>query len=261
MSNKSGNESIQQSGKKSKETSSHVDLEGPVKGMDDDHVQKSGEKNKIESYVDLDEPVNGIDEETGKKMYNNWSKKNVDTLRDWKNSLLKSGVIYTFVLEKYKNYQNHGMIVSMIFGYISTLLAAISTALLAVSKDYIWTIFGITISVLVMNGIVAVTNTILKIKDWSTMVTEYTRYLDKIDDFYAVTSNLLMLPADIRMDAIEFIKKYNNVFLKLHMNNPMLYPKDYSIAYKKYIDYIENNEKYSVLEQKYGRNDDLISII
>lgn len=206
-------------------------------------------------------PIECIDDTTGKKVYNNWSEQNLTTVRYWKKNMLKSIIIYGFANEQYKKRINLVTMTAMILGYISTLIAAIMSALTAIRKPSIWIIFGFSIASLCINTTITILNTAIKMSNWQRCVTQYSRFVDKLDSFYATISNILMLPDKLRLDAVVFIKKQNKEYLRLTRQTPDLNPSDYNKANLKYRKFMENSETDYTLDQKYGHMDDIITLI
>lgn len=190
-----------------------------------------------------------------------WTDKNINIIRSWKINLFKLVYIYNVVLEKYKSKVNSYLITAMIFGYISTLLGAIISALLGINKHYVWPSFGLSVVISVINMIITILNSCLSIKGWSPIVTKYTLYIDKIDDLYIMLSNTLLLLEKSKIDADIFIEVQNKIYLNLLNSAPSILPSDYMEGYKKYIEYIETDNANNIIEQKYGKNDDIINVI
>ena len=211
--------------------------------------------------VDIDEPEVGTDED-GQVIYNNWTKNNIATMRLWKFNLLKSVFIYNFVLEKYKKKVDNGLTVAMILGYVNFVVNGISAALLAINKNYVWISFGLSIGTLVISAIITILNSLLQIRGWSDNVSKYSVFVDKVDNFYSLISNLLILPDKIKTDAISFIKTQNKTYLDITMQSPTIYPSDYEIANSKFTEYIKNESVDYTMEQKYGQiNDNVIDFV
>lgn len=185
------------------------------------------------------------EEENGIKVYNGWTKENINTVELWKDNLKKSLIVYNYVLEKYKKRTDFILIVAMSLGYMMTLIATICTTLSSMKGSYIWIIFIFSIISLCLSTLVAILNSILKIAGWSTLVTNYTSFLAKADDLYDVIANILELPDKLRINADSFIKQNNNTYLSLFKDPPFVYITDYENA-------IDNSKK--ILENDQFKN-------
>ena len=202
-----------------------------------------------------------IDPMTNKTVYNNWTKSNTDTIRHWKTSVSKASFVYDVVLEKYKTIVDKTLVWAFILGTISTILAAISSAILVVDKDLVWVGVGFNISIFILNGVVTILNGRVKIYKWGELVTNLSTYIEKLDSFYAEISSELVLPDKLRNDAVDFIKKQDNTYLNIMRQSPDIYTSDYTNANKKYKDFIEDNTLNYKFAQKYNSNDAVIDIV
>lgn len=219
-----------------------------------------GNNNDNINVVDPDNPTVYVDN-NGVQIYNNWTDGNIATVRTWKLNLFKSVFIYSYVLEKYKKILNSTLTIAMILGYVNSIVNGVSTALLAIGKNYVWVTFGLSIATLTISTIITILNSLLQIRGWSGIVSEYSVFVDKINSFYSLISNLLILPNKIKTDAITFIKDQNKTYLDIMMKSPSLQPSDYTKANNKFVQYIKNESVNYTVEQKYGQNDNVIDIV
>ena len=213
--------------------------------------------------VDNDNNVEeGIDSETGTKIYNGWSKKNVTTIRNWKASISKATYIYEYVSEKYKSRVNTILIVALILSTTSSVVSAVSSALLAMNDTtYIWAAFGLNIALFVFSAIVTILNGTIKITQWDVLVNTLTKFVEKLDTFYAIISGILVLPPNIRGNAVDFIKKENTSYLNIMMQSPDIKPSDFKEASVEYYKFMQNNDNNFKFSQKYFENDSIIEVI
>lgn len=238
-----------------------IDDDGVLKNSShsDSHGENS-DTHTILNIVNTHTPAKQIDESNGKIIFNDWSEQNIKTIRMWKANLLKSIVIYTHALYKYKSRLNFVMTFAMSLAYITTLLTAIISVLSIISKDYRWVVFAISLASLIINTLLTVLNIILKNTGWSKMVTKFSAYINKLDSSYASISNLLMLPDKMKMNAVEFIKKQNKEYLEIIKSVPNLSPSDHDAAHEKYRKFIQNGEIDFSIEQKYCYQDDIVLV-
>lgn len=220
----------------------------------DPHLNNEEETESTEIIID-------IDPATGETIYNNWSKTNTDTVRNWKHSISTASFIYQTVLEKYKGKLDKFLIVALIFSTLNTIVSAVSSALLVVDDtSYIWIIFGFNVTMFILNGIVTVINGSIKIFKWDELVTSISNFIEKLDGFYATISSQLVLPAKLRGNAVEFIKDENIDYVRLMQQSPDLTPSDYKLAGGKYKEFLEDNSLNFKVAQKYNE-DAVIDII
>jgi len=196
---------------------------------------------------------------TSRKVENNWTSRNTDTVRNWKNTMSKSGFIYDYVRDKYKRLLDDVLLAALIMSTISTIISGVSTALLAIGS-YQWVTFGINIALLVLTGAVSVLTGAVRIFKWDEVVATISTYIEKLDFFYALTASELLLPDKLREDAVDFIKKNDDTFMELMKATPNIDSEEYkkaAVEYKQFVADEMNNFKCS---QKYSRADNNIDI-
>lgn len=198
----------------------------------------------------------------GKYIYNNWTDQNKETIKSWKESVSKASFIYEVVLEKYKKRVDYVLIAALLFNTVATLLTAVSTAILATNANLIWVGFGFNVAILLLQAIVTLFNGALKVRGWSDIVTTLSTFIEKIDNFYGTISNELLLPDQLKSDAIEFITKESKNYLNITQQSPNIYPSDYRMANKKYKKFLETEDaglNFKVA-QKYKQKECIIDI-
>lgn len=193
--------------------------------------------------------------------YNNWNSTNAETVRKWKASVSKSSFIYDVILEKYKRVVDKTLVWAFIIGTISTILAAISSAILAVDDTLVWMSVGFNSTIFILNGIVTILNGRIKIYKWNELVNQLTSHVEKLDHFYAEISSELVLPDKLRKDAIEFIQKQDSDYLNIIRQTPNVYPSDYKDANKEYLRFLKDNSVNYKYAQKYNADDSVIDIV
>ena len=208
---------------------------------------------------------------------NNWSPANVNVLRNWKTSLAKASFIYQYNVEITRTRLNRILIIALIVSTISTIISGISTIALTVNSS-IQTISGnstITLTVenptyklvaLIINAIVfflsavvTILNGIIKIYKLDETVAIITPYIERIDQIYSKIANELVLPDALREDAIIFIKRESDNYLKLIQQSPDIDKSIEQQAIVRYNDYLKDTGMNFRLSQKYG-NDAIIDV-
>ncbi len=213
-----------------------------------------------------DSPSTPISTETGssntsstRKIENNWTPKNTDTVRNWKNTISKFGFIYDYVRDKYKKLLDDVLLAALIINTISMTISAISTSLLAIGS-YQWVSFSLNVCMLMLTGGCTVLTGAVKIFKWDEIVANISAYIEKLDGFYAITASELLIPDKLREDAVNFIKKNDDTFMSLMKATPNLDSGDSkkaAVAYKQFVDDETKNFKCS---QKYSKVDSNIDV-
>ena len=167
--------------------------------------------NELEPLINRDEVVidipTNVDPETGQSVYNNWTKLNTDTVRNWKTTVAMTSFVYQTTLEKYKKKLDAFLIVALIFSTLNTIISAVSSALLSINDiRFVWVTFGLNVLMFALNGIITVTNGSVKIFKWDEFVTNISTFIEKLDVFYSDVSSQLVLPDRLRGNAVPFIE-------------------------------------------------------
>jgi hypothetical protein len=217
-------------------------------------------KNKKIIYV----PIESIDSETGKKVYNYWTKKNLETVNHWKNTVAKTSFTYDVVSENYSTKLNTVTLLLFFVNGISTLLGTFSASIVG-SNPNNTTLISIGFWVLVIINIINFIGTMLagsiKIFKWSEIIDDATTFIQKLDNFYAKITSELVLPDKLRENANEFIVKHNDQFIQLMYNSPRVSTADNKIANEQYLQFIKDKSKNFNCAQKYNYDDLFIDIV
>lgn len=200
-------------------------------------------------------------EKSNNETINNWTETNINTLKTWKESLTKSAFIYQIILEKYKTRLNRILLSTLIFSLINMLLSGLSSLSLTINDQlYIKIAFGINIVTFIINTIISALNGTIKIYKYDEIVTNITAYVEKLDNLYTYISSQLILPNQLREDAIEFIKKQNDNYLSLLRISPEIHRSEYDMANKKYMKFLDDDSINFKCSEKYKNNDEVIDI-
>ena len=194
-------------------------------------------------------------------IYNNWTESNVQTLRDWKTSTYKASFIFETILEKYRVKINKFLLWSLICSTISTILSAISSTVLAVNNTLVWVSLGFNIGIFILNGIVTILNGGLEIYKWNEKVEHISKHIEKLDNFYSEISSELVLPDNLRLDAINFIKKYDTMYVNIMRQRPDISTSEYIDSNKKYSEFIKGNTINYNHAQKFNEIDSRIDMV
>jgi hypothetical protein len=206
-------------------------------------------------------PTVSTDPDTGAKMYNNWSQKNLTTLKEWKTTIAKSSFIYDTVNQKYDTRLKRFLLIAFIINGVSTLISTISAAVLGINPAL--TTVGFWLSVVI--AIVQLGGTIVtgavKIYGWDTLVKNISVYIQKLDSFYATISSELILSDMLREDANKFIIKQNEQFTQIIQSQPVIYPTDYDKALVKFDEFIKDNDTNYKCAQKYDYKENVDDVV
>jgi hypothetical protein len=193
---------------------------------------------------------------------NDWNKDIIDTIRIWKQSLVKASFVYQLILEKYQNKLNNYLIMSIVLSSSSVVLSGISTTTLAIDSDtYRIVSLVINIVLLIMSILVAIISGIIKIYKLNEMTNKISNYVDSLDKLIHIISLQLSLPYDLRVNGIELIKKKNDEYLSLMDDSPQIDNSDYIIANKKYYDFLQDDNQYYQYFKKIKDDDGNIEIV
>jgi hypothetical protein len=192
---------------------------------------------------------------------NNWSPTNVETLRNWKISLSKAAYIYQHVLDLAKHRLNRILVISAIISFIATIISGVATTILTVDNP------NYKMVALIINGLIFILETLVtlltfvtRIYKFDETVSQTASYITKIDEINSKISNELILPDLLREDAVTFIKRENEKFLKLIQESPDIEKAQELAAIKEYNEFIEDNALNFKLAQKYN-NDAIIEVV
>ena len=210
--------------------------------------------------------------------FNNWSPANTDVLRTWKISLAKTSFIYQYVLDSTKNKLDKLLIFALILSVISTIFSGISTISLTVNtkitiitnnsttemsmnnQSYKTLALVINIILFVFTALISLSNGIIKIYKYDETVAQISSYIERLDQIYSVIANELILPDILREDAVTFIKRENDNYLKLLQQSPNIDKTMEHNAILKYNVYLVDNGNNFNISQKYN-NDAMIEVI
>lgn len=192
---------------------------------------------------------------------NNWTDKNEKTLRAWKMSLSKALFVYETVLEVFEKKNNKIKVIVLILSIVSTIISSISTFALTNTTDEIYGTIALVINILmiIINAVMSFMNGYVQIYRLDKRVKNYTSYIDKLDQFYSEIANILILPAKLRPDALEFIKNKNKQYLDILKNSPTIPSTENANALIKYEKYLKDSSEYFKFAQKYN-SDTIIDV-
>lgn len=224
-----------------------------------------------------------------KQYINNWSSGNTDALRNWKISLSKAAFTYQYFLETTRIKLNRMLILALIISTISTIISGISTIALTVDSEttiisgnstsfggstslrgstnttttenstYKTTALIINAIIFFLSAVITVLNGIIKIYRLDEIISTVTSYIEKIDQIYSKIASELILPEALREDAITFIKRESDNYLKLIQQSPNIDKSIERNAIHQYNKYLEDTGMNFRLSQKYG-NDAIIEV-
>ncbi len=190
-----------------------------------------------------------IDSETGKRVYNNWTKENERTVKDWKTTISKTSFICEDVKEKCSKVLQNLLIIAMVAGAINTMLSGISATVIGTdpSNPTLARIsFVFLIVITFMQGTVTAITGAIKILKLDEKVNDLSTYIQKLDNFYAILSSELKLSHKLRRDAIDFIIKQDEQFLQIMQQSPNISPSEYQNANNKFMEFIKNGSIFSI---------------
>lgn len=222
---------------------------------------KSIDPDKI-IQIDTTENTTEITDNQVLNITNNWSESNATTLRNWKQSLSKASFIYQYVLEGSKTTLNRVMMTALLLSTISTVISGISTMALTVDKPtYKLIALIINIVLFVISALLSFLNGAVKIYKWDEIVASYTSYIEKMDQIYSVIASQLVLPPNLREDALTFIKNQSETYLNLIRQSPDIDSSLYRTANKAYAKFLQDDGVNFKCSQKYKNDDSIIDVV
>lgn len=189
---------------------------------------------------DLSETVNTV--------YNNWTSQNTATVVSWKNNVAKTIFIFEIVHEKYKYMLDNTLLASLILSTLSTIVAAVSSTIIVSNSSHELIVFWLNVVIFTIGGATTVLNGVVKLYRWDELVSDISTFIEKLDVFHVVLTSELLLPDNLRSDAVEFIKHKNTEYSTIMKHVPNIRKSDYDTSYKKYVEFIEN----STVDNKYN---------
>jgi hypothetical protein len=176
---------------------------------------------------------------------NRWTPGNTNTVIQWREESSKLHTIYDILFEKYKLYLDRSLVMSLILSTLSAFIAAIASALSINSAEYTWIIFCFNIIICLLSGTVTIISGMIKIYKWDELVSEINGYNSKLDTFCAEVSSQLILPEQLRISAVDFIKKEHDKYQNIQSDRPKISHSDFVKAEEEYYKYsdpdIQNN--------------------
>lgn len=196
-------------------------------------------------------------ERTEVSVYNHWTVKNRKTVINWRDDLTQIGFAYDYVISKYRKREKKYSIWLFI---ISTVMTTVSLSQFNTSEEedkVLSTIFKIGFAVL--SFIATLLSGIQKINNYSKLIEDFRTYVNDLENFVTILSSELMLPDNLRKDALEFILLHRSTFQKMLSNNPDVDDVHYKEGIDQYLDYIDNieNRKYNRNKSQFRREDSI----
>jgi len=230
-----------------------------IKIQIDDKDHKTKKKSSVILTSMLSDPniqiPNKLPIDTNTKYSNNWNDANKQTLKAWKSSLLKASFIYKYVLKSARSKLNFLLVIILILTTVSSLLSAISTILLSVDNPgYKLAALILSIIIAIISAITAIFTGAIKIYKLDDIVVSCTSYIEKIDQLYSAIANQLVLPDNLKEDAIIFIKKMAADFLSLIQSNPDVDLDKETEGLKAYNKFMEDKAYSFAISQKHDND-------
>lgn len=205
-----------------------------------------------------------IDSETGNRVYNNWTNKNITTVKNWKTAIAKSSFVCEVIKEKYNTILHQILVSILVLNGVNTILSAIMASLVGSNpenKTMIWVSFGFLILLSIMEGTTFILTGCIKIYNWNEFVNELSIYIQKMDNFYATVSSELMLPDKLRRNANDFITKQDDQFLYIMSHIPDINPSDAEYVNQKFQKFMDDHDRNFRCSRKYNFDEGFVNIV
>lgn len=203
----------------------------------DDNIGIGLEKVSSSRESVISKPESTIDSMTGKKVYNNWTQRNTDTVEKWKRVVKKSTFICETVKDKNNKVLQSVLVVALVCSTLKMVLSAVNSSILGLNpddQDLVWVGFAISTFALVINCVNTGLLGAVKIFKWDDKVGKLGAHIVKLDNFRAVVSSELILPDKLRKDANIFITKHDDQFIHLMQQVPDMSKDEYLAALKEF---------------------------
>lgn len=176
---------------------------------------------------------------------NNWTAKNSKTVEDWKEDLSMAGYAYDYAISRYRKQERKYSIAQLI---ISVILTTVSSSQLNLNEDeHPELVLTLKIGFALLSLTTMIISGIQKIKNYSGLIEKYRTYVDDMESFITILSSELMLPDNLREDALKFIIDNRSTFQKLISSAPEIDEQLYRNGVDRYIQFT------SSVDSKYNR--------
>jgi hypothetical protein len=217
---------------------------------------------KKDDDVSANTSTKDSDKDSSKDTTNNWTHTNSKTVREWKENLNKSSFVHSYVLSKYTKKLNTLLLTVLILSTFATLISSISSVALTVNDPkYNLVALIINVLILVVNATVTGLNGTVKLYGFDNIISKFTTFIENANNLYTTVSDELLLPKNLREDAVEFIKKENDIYLALMRQSPTLSYDDQKEALQKFNEFLQDENDNFKYSQLYKKNDNVIEIV
>lgn len=180
---------------------------------------------------------------------NGWSEGRRSTIRQWRDESAKTAFIYSSMTDLYEERISWLQTSSFILATLSTFLASLSFSF---NEDSVAGM-GIKIGITCIASIVTILTWILTRSKYENKVKDYRNYSQSVDSFNAIVSHELTLSFDMRMNAKDFINKYQDNHKNL-LDEPPRNEEDYAKFEKLYNECMKNNVNVRIVSRSLKYN-------
>lgn len=176
-----------------------------------------------------------IDSYDQQKVYNNWTKVNIDTVRKMTNEIKESSRIYEIVKEKNTIILQKVLIWILVLNTVHTVISATQGAILVSDPENVVTVWigsCMSIVIFIIGGINTFLSGAVSIYQWDKVVNTYTTYINKLDHLNVALRAEMLKSHKLRTDANAFIIKHAEDYMKICQECPDMKSSDYTNAKK-----------------------------
>lgn len=207
-------------------------------------IRELEDQNKSE-INQLKQKINQLEQETYITMIeNDWTEQNEKTVKTWQEDIQKTSFVYGEILSDVTIKLRQILIALLCINAVLTLLSTVNVALEFLNIKWLSIVFNITTAV--GSAIVTVLAGLIKIYNWEDIITTYNTFIGYLDTIWFNIETELSINSDQRMNAKDFIKRYDGEYMYLMRQCPSISGEKYSRATRKYKQRMFEDQKWSL---------------
>ena len=194
----------------------------------------------------IDDAINMMDQEriTNDERINDWNDQNTKTVKRWQLDIEKTSFVYGEIVTGVTLTMQRLLVSVLIINSLMTMFSALSITLAFLDIKFISVGFSIA------NGIGAVTVTIMlgiiKLYGMENLIRTFTKFIENLDNTWFAIETELNIGPDQRLNAKDFIKRYDGEYMHLMRQSPPISGEEYSNANRKYKERLFDDHMWSL---------------
>jgi len=202
-------------------------------------VKTTGERNFKPSTSQLDNILSNVNNNNNDDEFvivdldindgtNDWTKQNYETVKGWQDDIEKSSLVHNEILNSFFNSLQNVLIACLALGVVITIFSALSVTLGFL--DVKWVPIAFNIAVLLCGASITLMTGFVKIRNWENLILMLARLVEKLDNTWFVLRTELSIEPSQRLNAKDFIKRYDGEYAFLMRQNLPIMANVYSAA-------------------------------